>query len=139
MTPVMCVLMNEFISRRISSSQLLCITPNFTDDDFSGSQLYPVTLSFVLESGVTHSVFSPLLSSWSTIRTTTDSLIRVYATGSTIPTVNPDTCEENGSCDLCGICVHNSTQEEPNQCVGVDGIIYGQPKNECSTDEVQFS
>ncbi|KAK8794121.1 hypothetical protein WA171_003247 [Blastocystis sp. BT1] len=111
---------------RISSSQLLCVTPNFTDI-FSGSRLYSVTLS----------VFSPLLSSWSNIRTTSDSFIRVYAIGSTIPTINPDACEENGSCDLCGICIHNSTQEESNQCVGVDGVVYGQPKNECSIDEIR--
>ena len=130
--------MNDFTSRRISSSQLLCVTPNFTDI-FSGSRLYSVTLSFVSDLTVTHRVFSPLLSSWSNIRTTSDSFIRVYAIGSTIPTINPDACEENGSCDLCGICIHNSTQEESNQCVGVDGVVYGQPKNECSIDEVQLS
>ena len=69
--------MNDFTSRRISSSQLLCVTPNFTDI-FSGSRLYSVTLSFVSDLTVTHSVFSPLLSSWSNIRTTSDSFIRVY-------------------------------------------------------------
>ena len=63
----------------------------------------------------------------------------MYATGSTLPASNPDACEEDGSCDLCGICIHNRTQEEPNQCVGIDGIRYGQPRNECSTNEVSLS
>ena len=46
-TPVMYVWMSEFIFRRISAYQLRCVTPNFMNDDFVGSQLYLVSLSFM--------------------------------------------------------------------------------------------
>lgn len=67
---------------------------------------------------------------------TTKPTIRVYEAGSAVFSVNPNACEDDGYCDLCGVCIHTNTTVKPNQCIGVDGIVYGQPDNECPVNEV---